>query len=104
MAPVSPMRSGRDEKKKLVSPSKPKPMGTLLESPTAEHRALAQGLGLDVTDQWARFIDHYLAEGRTLKDRDAGFRRWLRTAGDLKRGGKPDDGSVPLGALWGKVI
>jgi len=92
------------QKAYLASSSPKKRKSENLSEPTAEHCVLAQSLGLDATDQWTRYVDYLAATGKPHRDRAAGFRNWLRRAGDFKRGGKPDDGSVPMGGLWGRVI
>ena len=53
-----------------------------LDGPTDEHRKLARERGLDVVDQWARYLDWQVSSGKRHRDLAAGFRNWLRRAGD----------------------
>ena len=47
-------------------------------NPTEKHVELALELGVVASDEAKKFIDHAIANGRTLKSWDAGFRMWLR--------------------------
>lgn len=61
-------------------PAKPKRATQLPASwaPNDDHRAQAAKLAVSLTLAEAKFRDHAAANGRTLKDWDAGFRNWLR--------------------------
>jgi hypothetical protein len=68
---------------------RPSKRGTQLPdnwAPKPEHQTLASSLGLHCNDQARAFADHALANGRTLKNWDAGFRSWLRKAKEFSRG------------------
>jgi len=49
-------------------------------TPNDDHLALAREMRVDPAAELAKFRDHAIANGRTLKDWNAGFRNWLRNA------------------------
>jgi hypothetical protein len=69
---VGPDKSGTRAKKATSLPSD--------WAPSQKHQELAAELGVDLTSELAKFRDHAIANGKTFKDWDAGFRTWLRNA------------------------
>ena len=64
-----------------------------LQAPTDAHRELAKERGLDCSAEWDKYADWLLANGRTHRDREAGFRNWLKTA---------KNGRAPPGGIAGR--
>lgn len=67
-------------------------------TPKSEHQVLANNLGLNLTAEAEKFIDHYRANGESRADWDAQFKKWLRNApkfGDSRYtgAGPPSGGS-----------
>ena len=54
-------------------------------SSTDKHKALADGLGLNVFSEFGRFRDKAKAKGWTYVDWDAGFRTWLNNEAKYKQ-------------------
>lgn len=54
-------------------------------APNDGHSKLALEHGVQLLTEASKFRDHAQANGRTLKDWDAGFRNWLRKAGEYKK-------------------
>jgi hypothetical protein len=52
---------------------------------TDKHKALADGLGLNVFSEFSRFRDKAKAKGWTYVDWDAGFRTWLNNEAKYKQ-------------------
>ncbi len=48
--------------------------------PSEKHAVLASELGVDLDTEAEKFTDHALANGKTFKDWEAGFRTWLRNS------------------------
>ena len=57
-------------------------------APNETHRKIAQEEGVDIKREAVTFRDHAKANGRTLKDWDAGFCNWLRKANTFPSGGQ----------------
>jgi len=53
-------------------------------SPTTRHEELAAELGVEFFDEFLKFKDYFLAEGKTKVDWDRTFNNWLRTAAERK--------------------
>lgn len=53
-------------------------------TPNDGHQEIADDAGLAVAAEADKFRDHAAANGRTLKDWDAGFRNWLRKGAEMK--------------------
>jgi hypothetical protein len=85
--PTTLNRSKEKIRGKEKAPRKRKKAIPLPESwePTDAHRTMAREYGVDLEEEVAQFRDHALANGRSLKDWDAGFRTWLRKAKQFKR-------------------
>jgi hypothetical protein len=52
---------------------------------TEKHKAIADGLGLNVAREFADFHDRSIAKNYTYADWDAAFRVWLRKAPEFKQ-------------------
>jgi hypothetical protein len=65
--------------------------------PTAEHRALAADLGVNIEGELAKCRDHEFKRGRT--DAGATFRTWLRQAAEFSGGGGRNGAPVQRGGL-----
>jgi hypothetical protein len=61
-------------------------------TPSDAHAKLAADLGVNLDRECAKFRDHHLARGSTMKDWDAALRTWLRKAADYA----PNGQVVPL--------
>jgi hypothetical protein len=86
-APASTSASTREEKRRVsistnvdIERSKP----AVLQAPTAEHEALATKVGVPCQAEFQKYRDYLAASGKRHKDQDAGFRNWLRKAGEWK--------------------
>lgn len=51
--------------------------------PNTQHQELARDLGIPILHEVEKFRDHALANGRVLKNWNAGFRNWLRQSKDF---------------------
>ena len=58
--------------------------------PSVRHKELSIELGVDLKREEEHFRDYCLANGKTYKDWNAGFRTWLRNAKTFKRGPQND--------------
>ena len=58
-------------------------------TPKDGHSKLALEHGVQLLTEASKFRDHAQATGRTLKDWDAGFRNWLRKAGEYRQHNQP---------------
>lgn len=54
------------------------------ELPTDEHRQIAAVQGVDCKAEWAKYTDWLASKGKAHRNREAGFRNWLRKAGEFK--------------------
>jgi hypothetical protein len=52
--------------------------------PTAEHRQIAAVQGVDCQAEFSKYTDWLATNGKRHRNRDAGFRNWLRKAGEFK--------------------
>jgi hypothetical protein len=89
--------STREEKRRdtsslrsdVVPPTKKS--ADILQSPTDEHKDLAEKSGIDCFGEWQKYLDWQAASGNHHKDRSAGFRNWLKNSKphlSAKRGGQ----------------
>lgn len=60
------------------------PRAQARDLPTDEHRQIAAVQGVDCQAEWSRYTDWLAAKGKTHRNREAGFRNWLRKAGEFK--------------------
>lgn len=67
--------------------------------PNATHERIAREEGVNMKREVLKFRDHAQANGRTLKDWDAGFRTWLRKASEYATG---NNGSLQTG--WEEML
>lgn len=81
---VSMTHVGRREEKRRTSTTKSKAY-TATELPTDEHRQIAAASGIDCSLEFAKYSDWLAANGKQHKNRNAGFRNWLRKAAECKR-------------------
>jgi hypothetical protein len=77
----SPPASAQDVDSKRQRKGHPLPANF---QPNAEHKALADQLGLSLQTEQALFVDHHKAKGGTSQDWNASFRSWLRRAERFK--------------------
>lgn len=69
-----------DNSLRSLSSARKKPRTQQLETPSAEHEAIAVDRGLDCKAEFAKYRDWQASTGRRHKDEVAGFRNWLRNA------------------------
>jgi len=62
-------------------------------APVTRHQTLADELGVDLTAEAERYVDHAHANARRLVDWNAGFANWLRNAKRFAPAGKPRQAS-----------
>jgi len=55
-----------------------------LSEPSDEHRRIAAASGVECSLEFAKYTDWLKTNGKRHKDQHAGFRNWLRKAGELK--------------------
>lgn len=74
----------RKNRVRKINPSMPYPPEF---TPSEQHIALAQELGVNLTSEWATFGDYHTAKGTHFKNWEAALNTWLRNA--VKFGAKP---------------
>lgn len=82
--------STREEKRRedidtsLRSVSSAPPTKPAIKEPTDEHRSIAATAGVDCQAEFLKYRDWLAANGRRQRDEAAGFRNWLRKAGEFR--------------------
>lgn len=59
-------------------------VSVVLATPTSDHEALAKNLGVSCQAEFQKYRDWLASSGKRQRDESAGFRNWLRKAGEFK--------------------